>query len=59
VEHYEMAGYMTAISLAQQIGKKDVVTLLQTSLSEEQAAEQKLRAIGSSLLKSAPVTSAA
>src|SRR5665213_2465803 len=42
VEHYEMAGYMTAISLAQKIGAADVVDLLQQSLAEEQGAEQKL-----------------
>jgi Domain of unknown function (DUF892) len=52
VEHYEMAGYMTAISLAQSIGAKDVVALLQKSLAEEQAAEQKPRSIGSGLMKS-------
>ena len=54
VEHYEMAGYMTAISLAQRIGKSDVVALLKASLAEEQAADQKLRAIGAGLLKGAP-----
>jgi ferritin-like metal-binding protein YciE len=53
VEHYEMAGYMTAISLAQRLGKGDVVTLLKASLAEEQAADQKLRTIGATLLKSA------
>jgi ferritin-like metal-binding protein YciE len=54
VEHYEMAGYLTAISLAQRIGKNDVVALLKASLAEEQAAEQKLRKIGAVLLKTAP-----
>jgi ferritin-like metal-binding protein YciE len=54
VEHYEIAGYMTAISLAQCIGAKDVVVLLQKSLAEEQGAEQKLRSIGSALVKTAP-----
>ena len=54
VEHYEMAGYMTAISLAQQMGANDVVSLLQQSFKEEQAAETKLRSIASGLLKSAP-----
>ena len=53
VEHYEIAGYTMAISLANGIGKKNVVTLLQASLAEEQAAEQKLRAIGALLLKNA------
>jgi ferritin-like metal-binding protein YciE len=54
VEHYEMAGYMTAISLAQRIGQRDVVALLKESLAEEQAADQKLRTIGAGLLKGAP-----
>ena len=53
VEHYEMAAYMTAISLAQQVGHNDVVALLKQSLAEEQAADQKLRSIGAGLLKSA------
>ena len=55
VEHYEMAGYLTAISLAQRMGANEVVALLKASLTEEQAAEQKLRKIGSTLLKNAPV----
>lgn len=54
VEHYEMAGYFTAISLAQRMGAKGVVTLLQKSFAEEEGAEQKLRTIAASLLKSAP-----
>jgi ferritin-like metal-binding protein YciE len=53
VEHYEMAGYLTAISLAQHIGAGDVVSLLQQSLTEEQAAEQTLRKIASGLMKGA------
>ena len=32
VEHYEMAGYLTAISLAEQIGEKEVVILLKEIL---------------------------
>jgi ferritin-like metal-binding protein YciE len=59
VEHYEMAGYLTAINLASQIGAKDVVTLMQTSLSEEDAADKKLRSIASGLLKAAPKASVA
>lgn len=58
VEHYEIAGYLTAISLAQRVGKSDVVGLLKESLAEEQAAEQKLRSIGASLLKGAPTEEA-
>jgi ferritin-like metal-binding protein YciE len=59
VEHYEMAGYITAISLAEQMGAAEVATLLKQSLSEEEAAEQKLREIASSLLKAAPAAIAA
>src|SRR5277367_5475358 len=55
VEHYEMAGYMTAISLAQRLGEREVVGLLQKSLAEEQAAEQTLRKIAGVLIKSANV----
>jgi ferritin-like metal-binding protein YciE len=59
VEHYEMAGYLTAISLAEQIGEDQVVSLLQASLAEEQGAEDKLRKIAANLLGSAPVRAAA
>ena len=55
VEHYEIAGYTTAITLAQSIGAKDVVSLLQQSLAEEVAASEKLLSIAASLLKKAPV----
>jgi ferritin-like metal-binding protein YciE len=54
VEHYEMAGYMTAISLAKQLGQNDVVKLLNESLTEEQAADNKLRSIAQTIIKSAP-----
>jgi ferritin-like metal-binding protein YciE len=57
VEHYEMAGYVTAISLAQRMGSGDVVGLLKQSLAEEQGAEQKLRKIASTLIKSAAAAS--
>jgi ferritin-like metal-binding protein YciE len=55
VEHYEMAGYTTAINLAKQLGNTKVVSLLTHTLSEEQAADEKLRKIGQQLLKQAPV----
>lgn len=54
VEHYEMAGYLTAISLAKRLGQNDVVKLLTETLTEEEAAEKKLRSIAQTLLKSAP-----
>lgn len=57
VEHYEMAGYLTAISLAKRMGAGEVVSLLQQSFAEEKAAEQKLRQIAVGLIKSAPAQS--
>jgi ferritin-like metal-binding protein YciE len=51
VEHYEMSGYLTAISLAQRMNAADVVSLLKQTLAEEQGAEQKLRKIAASVLK--------
>jgi ferritin-like metal-binding protein YciE len=54
VEHYEIAGYMTAIGLAQSLGNREIVALLKASLAEEEAADQKLRKIGNALLKHAP-----
>jgi ferritin-like metal-binding protein YciE len=57
VEHYEMAGYLTAISLAQRIGATEAVSLLKQTLAEEEAAESKLRKIATSLVKAAPVAS--
>jgi ferritin-like metal-binding protein YciE len=59
VEHYEMAGYLTAISLAEEIGEKQVVSLLKASLAEEQNAENKLRKIATNLLSNAPKQAAA
>jgi ferritin-like metal-binding protein YciE len=54
VEHYEIAGYTMAITLATQLGAQEVVKLLEASLAEEAAADQKLRDIGSDLLETAP-----
>ena len=54
VEHYEMAGYLTAISLARQTGATDVAALLNQSLAEEENAEKTLRKIAAGLIKSAP-----
>jgi ferritin-like metal-binding protein YciE len=54
VEHYEIAAYMTAIALAEQIEQSDVVKALNESLAEEQAAEKKLRSIAKMTIKSAP-----
>lgn len=37
VEHYEIAGYRTAIALATALGQKECVTILQENLLEEEA----------------------
>ena len=54
VEHYEIAGYTTAVSLAKQLGEDEVAELLNANLKEEEAAENKLRSIAVSILKAAP-----
>jgi ferritin-like metal-binding protein YciE len=54
VEHYEIAGYTTAISLATQLNQNEAAGLLKESLREEQAAENKLRTVAQTIIKSAP-----
>ncbi|TWT90365.1 hypothetical protein Mal64_07540 [Pseudobythopirellula maris] len=48
VEHYEMAGYGTARSLANQLGLAQAAGLLQQTLDEEGEADKKLNAIAES-----------
>ena len=48
VEHYEMAGYGTARSLAQRLGRDDVANLLQMTLNDEGEANKKLTMIAES-----------
>lgn len=45
VEHYEIAAYGTVIAWAKQLDLDDVVDLLDESLDEEAAADEKLTAI--------------
>ena len=45
VEHYEIAAYGTARSLAQQLGHTDAAKLLNETLDEESAADEKLTKI--------------
>jgi len=45
VEHYEMAGYGCARTFAQQLGHDEVAELLQQTLDEEKAADEKLTQI--------------
>jgi ferritin-like metal-binding protein YciE len=45
IEHYEIAAYGCAIAFAELLGHQDVVTLLEETLAEEKAADEKLSAI--------------
>jgi len=48
VEHYEIAAYGSARSFARILGLKEAETLLQQTLQEEKAADQKLTNLGES-----------
>jgi len=50
VEHYEIAAYGTAIAHARLLEHTDVVDLLEESLAEEHAADQKLTEIAESVV---------
>ncbi len=55
VEHYEIAAYGTARAIAEQLGLKDVAKLLQDTLDEESAADEKLTKISENeVLPAAP-----
>ena len=45
VEHYEIATYGTLVALARQLGYRKIDGLLQSTLDEEKAADQKLTAL--------------
>ena len=47
-EHYEIAAYGTAIAWAEALGLKEVVTVLNETLEEEKAADEKLSALAES-----------
>ncbi len=53
VEHYEMAGYDSARGMAQALGLKDAMQLLQETLNEETQTDKRLTQIGKRLLKEA------
>jgi ferritin-like metal-binding protein YciE len=48
VEHYEMAGYGTARTYAEILGDKEGANILQTTLEEERATDQKLTKLAKS-----------
>jgi ferritin-like metal-binding protein YciE len=47
-EHYEMAAYGTLVAWAQAMGHEEAVSLLQETLDEEKAADEKLSALAES-----------
>ncbi|HOK47379.1 MAG TPA: ferritin-like domain-containing protein [Bryobacteraceae bacterium] len=51
VEHYEIAGYNSAIELAEALGHKAVSRLLRQTLTEEERMDKKLDQLGGRLLK--------
>ena len=53
VEHYEMAGYGSARTWAQQLGQKEVADLLQQTLDEEGETDHKLTQLAGKINKQA------
>jgi ferritin-like metal-binding protein YciE len=58
VEHYEMAGYGTARSLARRLGENQVAEALQRTLNEEAEANKKLTSIAESQVNVSAASSA-
>ncbi len=52
VEHYEIAAYGTARSIARQLGHTEAVKLLEQTLDEESAADEKLTKIAEGAVNS-------
>lgn len=50
-EHYEIASYEDVVGCAKTLGQTEIAELLSMTLKEEQAAAQKLKAIGERLAK--------
>jgi ferritin-like metal-binding protein YciE len=53
VEHYEIAGYGTVRTFAQQMGNKEIAQLLDQTLKEEEQTDKKLTQIAKGLYKEA------
>jgi ferritin-like metal-binding protein YciE len=53
VEHYEIAGYGTAIALAKAVGQNDAVALLEETLDEEKETNEKLTELAESTINPA------
>ncbi len=52
VEHYEMAGYMSAVRWARETGQEELADLLETTLEEEKMADEKLKMLAEEKLDS-------
>ena len=50
VEHYEIAGYGTARAMAETLGHRKAVKLLEQTLKEEKAADEKLTRIAETIV---------
>jgi ferritin-like metal-binding protein YciE len=48
-EHYEMAGYIGAIAWAHALGEVDIAAILNETLQEEKATDEKLASLGVTL----------
>ena len=59
VEHYEIASYGSVHALAQALGHQDVARLLEQTLNEEKAADQKLNQIALSEVNKTALKAAA
>ena len=55
VEHYEIAAYGTCVEWARLLGLNEVASLLQTTLDEEKAADEKLTSLAESEINEAAV----
>jgi ferritin-like metal-binding protein YciE len=52
-EHYEIAGYNAAISIADSLGEDEIVSLLKENLAEEEAAAKKITSAAQPILEQA------
>jgi ferritin-like metal-binding protein YciE len=55
VEHYEIAAYGTCVEWARLLGLTEVASLLETTLEEEKAADEKLTSLAESEINTAAV----
>lgn len=59
VEHYEIAGYTAVIAMANALGKKEIATLLEETLREEEDTRDELEDLLSQLLERSATRTAA